>query len=32
MKNLEEIKGIINGYIKELEEKFKVKNITIFGF
>lgn len=31
MKNLEEMKGIVHGYRKELEEKFKVKNITIFG-
>ena len=31
MKNLEEVKRIINIYRKELEEKFKVKSIAIFG-
>ena len=31
MKSLEEVKRIINIYRKELEEKFKVKNIAIFG-
>ena len=31
MKSLEEVKRIINIYRKELEEKFKVKSIAIFG-
>ncbi|RKX56978.1 MAG: type II toxin-antitoxin system antitoxin, RelB/DinJ family, partial [Thermodesulfobacteriota bacterium] len=31
MKNLNEVKRIINIYRKELEEKFKVKSIAIFG-
>ena len=31
MKSLEEIKNIINQHTKELEEKFKVKSIAIFG-
>jgi len=31
MKKVSEIKGIIKSYRKELEEKFKVKNIAIFG-
>ena len=31
MKSLEEVKRIIDVYRKELEEKFKVKNIAIFG-
>ena len=30
-KTLEEIKSIINSYRKELEEKYKVKSIAIFG-
>jgi len=31
MKSLEDIKRIISSYRKELEEKFKVKSIAIFG-
>jgi len=31
MKSLEEVKRIIDVYRKELEEKFKVKSIAIFG-
>jgi len=31
MRNLEQIRKIINIYRKELEEKFKVKSIAIFG-
>lgn len=31
MKNLEELKKIINEHKKELEEKYKVKSIAIFG-
>ncbi len=31
MKNLEEIKKIINQHRKELEQKYKVKTIAIFG-
>jgi predicted nucleotidyltransferase len=31
MKSLEEIKKIINQHKKELEEKYKVKSIAIFG-
>jgi uncharacterized protein len=31
MKNLDEIERIIKSRKKELEEKFKVKNIAIFG-
>jgi len=31
MRNLEQIRRIINIYRKELEEKFKVKSIAIFG-
>jgi len=31
MKNLEELKKIINQHKKELEEKYKVKSIAIFG-
>lgn len=31
MKKLEEIKRIINQHRQELEERFKVKNIAIFG-
>ena len=30
-KTLEEIKSIINSHRKELEEKYKVKSIAIFG-
>jgi len=31
MKSLEELKKIINQHKKELEEKYKVKSIAIFG-
>ena len=31
MKNLEELKRIINLHKRELEEKYNVKNIAIFG-
>jgi predicted nucleotidyltransferase len=31
MKNIEEIKKTINQHRKELEEKFKVKSIAVFG-
>jgi predicted nucleotidyltransferase len=31
MKNLDEIKEIIRSHKKELEEKYKVKSIAIFG-
>jgi hypothetical protein len=31
MKELKEIKNIINKYRKQLEDKFKVKSIAIFG-
>jgi len=31
MKSLEEIKKIINSHKKEIEEKYKVKSIAIFG-
>lgn len=31
MKNIDEIKKIINIHRSELEEKYKVKNIAIFG-
>lgn len=31
MKSIEEIKKIINEHRKELEEKYKVKSIAIFG-
>jgi len=31
MKRIEEIKRIINEHKQELEERFKVKNIAIFG-
>ena len=31
MKTLEELKTIINQHKKEMKEKFKVKNIAIFG-
>jgi len=31
MKSLEEIKKIINTHKKEIEEKYKVKSIAIFG-
>ncbi len=31
MRNLEEIKRIINQHRKELEERFKVKSIAVFG-
>lgn len=31
MKSVEEIKGIIRQHRKELEEKYKVKSIAIFG-
>jgi predicted nucleotidyltransferase len=31
MKDLEELKKIINQHKKELEEKYKVKSIAIFG-
>jgi predicted nucleotidyltransferase len=31
MKSLEELKKIINEHKKELEEKYKVKSIAIFG-
>ncbi|MGB9635887.1 MAG: nucleotidyltransferase family protein [Thermoplasmata archaeon] len=31
MKTLEEIKEIINQHRRELEEKFKVKSIAVFG-
>ena len=31
MKNIDEIKKIINTHRSELEEKYKVKNIAIFG-